>query len=487
MKKAAVYIRVSTPDQTEYSPDAQLKAIKEYARHHDFQICDEFIFKDEGISGRKAEKRPAFMEMIKLAKSKQRSFDVILVHKFSRFARSREDSIFYKSMLRKNCGIDVISITEPVTDDKFSIIIEAMHEAMDEYYSINLASEVIKGMKEKAGRGEIQTAPPFGYVKETGMPLMIAESEAKYVRLVFDWYISGLSCFEIAKKLNLLNVRTKRGNPFESRTVRYMLNNPVYKGYARWSPAKIVTRRIFDSPETIVARSNHEPIISEELFNLAAARLKNERTANGKRSRPSKNKKHYLSGLLKCGRCGSSLCYSNGNYGFQCNKYAHGTCGTSHFIKTDKIEWLIICRLEEIESPGIYIKDKDSLLLSDSEIMRNALLEELEKLRKSLSRAREAYLRGIDSLDEYSENKASISSEIERKTILLREIREDCKESTDPERTGEKALAIADIINSKDISAEVKNKALKSIVEKIVYSKPEDTVTIYFLLNKIIV
>ena len=98
----AAYIRVSTDDQLEFSPDAQKHAIFQYAKKNDILINPEYIFVDEGISGRKVEKRPAFLRMIATAKSKPRPFDVILVHKFDRFARSREDSVVYKSMLRKD-------------------------------------------------------------------------------------------------------------------------------------------------------------------------------------------------------------------------------------------------------------------------------------------------------------------------------------------------------------------------------------------------
>ena len=90
--------------------------------------------------------------MIGLAKRKPKPFDVILVWKYSRFTRNREDSVVYKSMLRKELNIDVISISEDVGDDKMSILFEAMIEAMDEYYSINLAEEVKRGMTEKAKR-----------------------------------------------------------------------------------------------------------------------------------------------------------------------------------------------------------------------------------------------------------------------------------------------------------------------------------------------
>ena len=68
MQTAAAYIRVSTEDQTEYSPDSQLKKIQEYARAHDLSLPEELVFLDQGISGRSADKRPSFMKMIGLAK-----------------------------------------------------------------------------------------------------------------------------------------------------------------------------------------------------------------------------------------------------------------------------------------------------------------------------------------------------------------------------------------------------------------------------------
>ena len=155
MKVAAAYIRVSTDDQVEFSPDSQRKALKNYADKNGMLLPSEFIFLDEGISGKNTKKRTAFNTMIALAKTKPKPFDVILVWKFSRFARNREDSVVYKSMLRKELNIDVVSISESVGDDKMSILFEAMIEAMDEYYSINLAEEVKRGMTEKAKRGGV--------------------------------------------------------------------------------------------------------------------------------------------------------------------------------------------------------------------------------------------------------------------------------------------------------------------------------------------
>ena len=97
LKICAAYIRVSTHDQEEYSPDSQLKLIRDYAGRNGYALPGEFIFQDDGISGRTAEKRPGFMRMIAAAKEKPRPFETILVWKFSRFARNQEESVVYKS------------------------------------------------------------------------------------------------------------------------------------------------------------------------------------------------------------------------------------------------------------------------------------------------------------------------------------------------------------------------------------------------------
>jgi hypothetical protein len=87
MKQGACYIRVSTDDQLEYSPDAQLREIQKYAKSNDILISKEHIFIDEGITGRSAKKRPGFNKMIGTAKQDPRPFDVILLWKFSQEIR----------------------------------------------------------------------------------------------------------------------------------------------------------------------------------------------------------------------------------------------------------------------------------------------------------------------------------------------------------------------------------------------------------------
>ena len=79
-------------------------------------------------------------------------FQVILVWKFSRFTRKREHAVAFKSMLRRK-GIRVVSITEHADDSPTGKLMEAIIESVDEFYSENLAQEVVRGMREAASRG----------------------------------------------------------------------------------------------------------------------------------------------------------------------------------------------------------------------------------------------------------------------------------------------------------------------------------------------
>ena len=218
----AAYIRVSTDDQVELSPESQMKEIRKYAQREGILLLEDQIYIDAGISGKKAERRPEFMRMIATAKEKDCPFSVILLWKYSRFARNQEESIFYKSILRSKCGIDVVSVTEPLIAGPFGSLIERIIEWMDEFYSIRLSQEVKRSMKVNAERGKLQATPPFGYRAKDGI-LVPDEDEAIYIRRIFDSFLAGKGIYVIARELNAMGVLTHRGNPFENRTVEYIV------------------------------------------------------------------------------------------------------------------------------------------------------------------------------------------------------------------------------------------------------------------------
>ena len=128
---------------------AQLKALRLFALTKHWQIVEEFI--DAAESARSAN-RPEFQRMIAMARKKPPQFEAILVWKLSRFARNREDSILYKSLLRKH-NVQVVSISEPVDESPAGRLLEGVIEVVDEFYSANLAQDAMRGMKENATRG----------------------------------------------------------------------------------------------------------------------------------------------------------------------------------------------------------------------------------------------------------------------------------------------------------------------------------------------
>lgn len=469
IQRGACYLRVSTNDQLEFSPNAQLRAIKTYAKNNNIIIDDDFIFIDEGISGRKADKRPAFQKMISIAKSKPKKFDVILVHKFDRFARSREDSVVYKSLLRKECGIKVISITESIEDDKFSVILEAMLEAMAEYYSLNLSDEVKKGMTEKARRGQFQASPPFGY-KIENKELVIVPEEAKAIKLIFDKFLyENASFLGIAKYINSLGYKTHRGGLFENRTIEYILNNPVYCGKVRWTPTGKI-RRDYNNENSIIEKSTHRAIISEEIFEKTKEKLQKRKEINRKFYKGTNpNNLHWLNGLVRCSECGRTLVKNQKNY-YQCNGYVKGICNTSQFVKISEIEKATLQQIKKDFNSEIELNVKiNSNNFNDTELQ--VIYSQLEKLKERQFRIKEAYINGVDTLEEYKSNKQylidqekflkSKLSELENKeNIMLKDdiIRENLK-------------TVYEILIDNKIDMQRKYEISHLLIEKIEFSK----------------
>lgn len=476
MKIAAAYIRVSTDDQTEYSPESQIKAIRDFAKRNDYILPDEYIFMDEGISGKTIKKRTEFQRMIGTAKTTPKPFDAILLWKFSRFARNREDSIVYKSMLRKQLGIDVISISENLGDDKMSVLFEAMIEAMDEYYSINLAEEVKRGMTEKANRGEPLTVPPFGYIMENKQ-LIPHPEESAIIKMIFNDFANGTGKMAIARKINDMGVLTHRGNPFENRTVDYILNNPVYIGKIRWNPTGH-TDRDYHNENLIIKQGTHEPLITMELWNKVQEKNDALRSRHKKYQRDTNTPSHIFQGIIKCSRCGSTMIYSSN--GIQCHLYSKGRCDTSHYVSINKIEKIVIEQIQNDFSTGNF----DIVPRTVENINKNNfILKRIEREEQKLLRVKQAFEKGIDTIDEYAENKKRIQEEI---SSLRLQLTAEAFEQTSPQELKQRFLQkYGDLViklNDSSVSTADKNSILKMFVDEIIFNKKSATVDIMYAL-----
>ncbi|MEE8471015.1 MAG: recombinase family protein, partial [Dehalococcoidia bacterium] len=235
----ALYARVSSDRQdTDLSISAQLRALRDHAAKNGHQVVREFV--DEAESGRTAA-RPTFREMISMARRSSKPFEAILVWKYSRFARNREDSILYKSLLRKH-GVQVISITEPFEDTPTGRLLEAIIESLDEFYSANLGQEVLRGMRESASRGfYVHSRTPYGYRRvkvrdgtKERPTLEIHQEQAPVVLRMYKELLSGAGLKEIAKGLNNDGISSPRSKRWGKTSVHGILKNETYTGTLVW-------------------------------------------------------------------------------------------------------------------------------------------------------------------------------------------------------------------------------------------------------------
>ena len=478
MKTAAAYVRVSTEKQDEYSLDSQLKLIREYAAGHDLDVPQEFVFVEDGVSGRSAKKRPAFQHMIGMAKDRARPFDVILVWKYSRFARNQEESIVYKSMLKK-LGVDVVSISEPLDDSPFGSLIERIIEWMDEFYSIRLSGEVKRGMAEKIARREIVTIPAFGYdvLGKTYVP----NAQADTVRRIFADFLAGKGLTEIARELNAEGVRTRRGSAPNNRWLRYLLLNPVYIGKIRWSrDGKIDYTRGAEkgNENAVLIDGGFEPIIDDTTFEAVQKKL-SRRASALPYTRHEQQVDWMLKGLVRCSSCGSTLTYSALSCpSMQCYKYAHGQCNVSHSLSIRKANSLVISALENCAASGVFpLAPVMVKKPSGPDYDRLIAVEEL-KLRRVL----DAYEAGVDTLEEYARKKAKLTAGIEDLKARQAAARSEAEAAAvTPADMRERVITVLQLLRDPSADEAVKNLALRSILSHIVYDKPHAQLQLFFI------
>ena len=421
-------------------------------------VSKDFIFA-ESVSGRHAQKRPEFQRMIATAKQPSHPIDVILVWKFSRFARNQEESIVYKSMLKKD-RVDVVSVSEPLIEGPFGSLIERIIEWMDEYYSIRLSGEVLRGMKEKALQHGYQSTPCLGYdAVGHGKPFIINETEYAMVSYIMDLYDNqNMDETAIARRCNDLGYRTKRGNPFERRTIDRILENPFYCGTVIWNGVEF--------------EGAHEVRLSRERFEK-----RQELIASRKRPIKARNVstcKHWLSGLIKCSICGATLSYTGNNacpY-FQCWKYAKGFHKTSVALSVKKAEEAVTDYFDQILDGAEFTYIRKAQPTDDTlEIER--LQKELAKLSSREKRIREAYESGIDTMEEYKANKERLTASRLKLNSQLEHLLNDQEEELDTEEILREIRSVNDILKNPDVGYEEKGVLIRGIVNQIIYNKEE--------------
>ncbi len=489
MKTAAIYIRVSTDDQMELSPHSQLMELQNFATSNNLVIRKEYTFiETEGISGRTSKNRPEFQRMIASAKTTPKPFDTILVWKYSRFARNQDESTFYKSMLRKKLGINVISVSEPIVDGMYGRLMEMIIEWQDEFYSYNLSMEVKRSMRAKALKGGYNGAHfPIGYVADDNRLPVIDPATAPIVTAIYDMYVTGSDKNFIVRYLNGNGYQTKLGGSFTTESVAYILENPFYIGKVRWNMRQSSsTSKQNPEEEWIISDAKHEPLISDDVFYRAKERNSLMKATYAKYQHPISHTKHWLSGIVKCPICGKSLSfkkgYKNGGDGFQCSGYRMGLHNESQYLSERKLTASVLESLHLVLVEG----DFQLEVLPESKVGCNGLgvyQEELKRIDAKSHRAKVAYLNGIDTLEEYRQSKEVLEGRRIELTTLIQSLSKEEQEET-LEKVGMQSTMknVLDLLES-DCDHTQKATALRSIIRRIVFYKELQTLVFSYYIS----
>jgi site-specific DNA recombinase len=365
---AAIYARYSSHNQREESIEAQIRACEEYAKRKGLQIVGQYT--DSAKSGTNSD-RESFLQMIE--DSGKGKFKYLIIHKLDRFSRDKFDAVTFKRKLKMN-GVTILSVTENLDNSPESVMLESCLEGMAQYYSLNLAREVMKGMKESAYKcTHLGGKPPLGYdVDLVTRKYVINNAEAAIVRYIFENYMNGAGYNSILEHLNGMGYKTKHGKPFGKNSLYSILGNEKYMGRfvfnkklekdvsgkrnPHWKPRE----------EWIVVDGGLPAIIDEAAFNVVQLKLE----SNKKRGGRFRAKEVYLlSGLITCGECGASMFGNTRKCGRNKSRYSSYKCRNRANHKG--------CRNKEIRKQYIesYVLDElYAKLFSESSIKKLSVM-----------------------------------------------------------------------------------------------------------------
>ena len=378
--RAGVYTRVSSPGQVEegYSLDEQERLLVEHAEKQRYEIYD--IYTDPGISAKDIAHRPQIQRLIN--DIKEGRIDVVCAWKLSRTFRCLNELTTVMEVMKANNVIfdfksegilDLNTTTGKIQAQILGMVAEMERD--------NIADNVYMGMAAAARQGKyLAGTPPYGYdiihdnnTKRGCQRLIINQEESAVVKRIFHMYVEENSGYKhIANYLNKNGYTTKQGKAFSIGTISGIINNPIYIGYIRWGAhRKWNEKRRKGTTEPIIAKGEHEPIISEELFKKAEA----IRLARGGKCQKKYDCMNILTGILKCPECGSGMVLSRA--GSSGKKITYYGCGAWHNKGTTVCHSNLIL-LDEIND---VVLDKITELCNDEMIIRGVL----KKLNQSIN------------------------------------------------------------------------------------------------------
>ena len=393
LARAVVYLRVSTKEQAErgggaegFSIPAQREACQRKATSLDAEVIEEFI--DAGESAKTAH-RPELQRLLRFLKDNPVQY--VIVHKVDRLARNRVDDVEINVAIRKS-GAALVSCTENIDETPSGALMHGIMSSIAEFYSRNLANEVIKGSVQKAKGGGTIGKAPTGYLNirkwENGTEVRTVELDPErspLMRWAFEEYASGewtiRRLLDALTEKGLASVASKQkpSKPLVVSNLHRLLRHPYYKGIVRY--------RGVEYP------GKHEPLVSTELWDRVQDVLDAQNFAGEK----TRDHPHYLKGSVFCGQCGSRLVVSK-HHGRRGKLYEYFVCIGRNQKRTNCTQRAMLIDLVELKVEQYYEMVRPTRELLDQ--IHVVLKQELQQHREHAERERAIQERRIRKLED---------------------------------------------------------------------------------------
>ena len=457
--QAVAYYRLSKDDGDKGESNSiinQRKLIHEFvSASGDITLAGEK--QDDGYTGTNFD-RPGFKELLRMLE--EGKADCVIVKDLSRLGRDYIETGKYIERIFPAMGIRFIAVNDCIDSGKKNQadeIVIPFKNLINDSYCRELSNKLRRQFRVQRAKGEfIGSFAAFGYLKSPAdrHRLVVDETAADVVRLIFARRIAGYSCQKIADYLNQfgflspseykksigLNYRSgfkeRTQSAWGAATIRRILTNRIYVGDLeqgkRSTPNyKVKKMQEKERGEWVIVQGAHEAIVSHEVFETVA-RLA-ERDA---RTSPKQDKVYPLSGILFCGDCGSQMrysrCYHDGKVhgSYYCGAYDYGRCAGRHTIsqeKLKKIVWqsmqdqmLLYCEYRKI--PELLQNKGGSSQLEDCRKELQRLSVQINSRRAKRERLYEDFTDGILSPEEYMAVKKKYDDEYQELSEKANEV-----------------------------------------------------------------
>jgi len=299
--RAALYLRVSTPRQAEEDKislgEQELRG-RQYCEAKHYAVVA--VYSD--IASGATKKRPGFQQMLKDAQ--EGKFDIIIAWKADRLARGIYPCAVLMEAL-ENTNITVETVAEPFDRTTFEI-----RAVLGRIELENIAQRTQMGREGNIKAGNNHIRPPFGYdYDKTTKRWTINEFEAKWVGGIFEWYIAGVSEYEIAKRLNNAGVLTKNRSRlgWTAQKISELVKAECYTGVAYYNKRHGATNKPKDKSQWIAM--SVPAIINQETWQAAQTKRQTNKPFS-----PRNTKAIYLTQhILLCEECSKSFLIHSGN------------------------------------------------------------------------------------------------------------------------------------------------------------------------------